>query len=222
MSALQVDAPYNGGHDDDRRKDPQGDGAGSGVQPRLDRGEFLGTVEAQPRGSARPDEVNHCRTPGNSVLPVELEGVGCDPLKDQVLRQKVLRQSRSTIDGCWFWEGPLTSDGRYGRLNVPRLGEQMAHRVAYRIFVGEIPEGLTLDHLCGVTRCVNPAHLEPVTMRENVLRGNAPSAQNARKTCCLRGHEFTQDNTYRFPDGRRGCRRCRKEARHAYYLKRGV
>lgn len=69
-------------------------------------------------------------------------GVGFDPLKD-----KILRQSRSTIDGCWFWEGPLSSDGRYGRLNVPRLGEQMAHRVAYRVFVGEIPGGLTLDHL---------------------------------------------------------------------------
>lgn len=73
--------------------------------------------------------------------------------------------------GCWEWQGELNRNG-YGRVwvNGRRL---MAHRVAYQLLVGEIPEGLVLDHLCKVRRCCNPDHLEPVTVRENTLRGDA-------------------------------------------------
>jgi hypothetical protein len=140
-----------------------------------------------------------------------------DPLKDLIVQR-----TRVTMDGCWFWEGPVTSDGRYGNMKVTRLGEQMAHRVSYIVFVGPIPDGLTIDHLCGNTRCVNPAHLEAVTMRENIMRGAGVGALNARKTRCMRGHEFTDANTYRFPDGRRGCRQCRAMLRRRYYERTGT
>lgn len=73
---------------------------------------------------------------------------------------------------------------------------------------------LELDHLCRNRRCCRPDHLEPVTHKENVLRGMAPSAINARKTHCKRGHEFTAENIYPSPDGVRRCRECRR-LRHA-------
>ncbi len=85
-----------------------------------------------------------------------------------------------------------------------------AHRAAYELYVGPIPEGLTIDHLCRNTLCVNPAHLEAVTMRENILRGTGPSAQAARKTHCLRGHPFDDGNTLFRATGKRVCRACQR------------
>lgn len=70
-----------------------------------------------------------------------------------------------------------------------------AHTFAYRIVVGHVPNGLELDHLCRVRHCVNPNHLEPVTRKENVLRGAGISAQNSRKVYCKRGHKFTEETT---------------------------
>lgn len=90
-----------------------------------------------------------------------------------------------------------------------------AHRVAFELLVGPIPEGQTLDHLCRVRACVNPAHLEPVPVRENLLRGVGVCASNVRKDTCKHGHPFTPDNTYRFgPEQRwRSCRTCRQNRR---------
>jgi hypothetical protein len=110
------------------------------------------------------------------------------------------------VADCWLWTSTLTPRG------YPCFwfeGKQWrAHRVAYVLFVGPIPGDLPLDHLCRNRSCVNPSHLEPVTIRENVLRGIGLSAANARKTHCKRGHEFTTDNTY-MQDGTRQCRACR-------------
>jgi hypothetical protein len=115
---------------------------------------------------------------------------------------------------CWLWTGRLVKGG-YGMFFLNRDGcvrGRVAHRVAYELLVGPIPEGLTLDHVkdrCNNTNCVNPAHLEPVTMRENLLRGNTVNARNAAKTHCINGHEFTDENIYRRPDdGTRMCRAC--------------
>lgn len=107
--------------------------------------------------------------------------------------------------GCWGWTaGRRRGYGNFwiSNKNIP------AHRISYQIFCGTIPEGLHIDHLCRNKGCVNPAHLEAVTCRENILRGVGPSAKHAKKTHCNRGHPLKGDNLYRTPDGRRNCRTC--------------
>lgn len=117
---------------------------------------------------------------------------------------------------CWLWTS--TKLLGYGVLKVGSAKTRKAiraHRIAYELLVGPIPEGLTLDHLCRVKHCVKvvadergPAHIEPVTNRENVLRGTAPTAVNARKTACVHGHPFDQANTRIDRNGYRRCRAC--------------
>jgi hypothetical protein len=107
--------------------------------------------------------------------------------------------------GCWIWARSV-SGGGYANIRIN--GKQsVAHRVAYEALRGPIPEGMTLDHLCRVRCCVNPDHMDPVTMQENILRGVSVVAVNAGKTHCKNGHEFTDDNTIRVPAGRQ-CRIC--------------
>lgn len=110
---------------------------------------------------------------------------------------------------CWLWTASCQPSG-YGQFRVPG-GTLLAHRVAYELAVGPIPAGLHLDHLCRVRRCVNPAHLEPVTNQENARRGDSPQTVNANKTHCRHGHAYDAGNTYVRPDGRgRGCLACRR------------
>lgn len=125
---------------------------------------------------------------------------------------------------CWLWTRALDKDG-YGRFTYEgRPGR--AYRVAYQIFVGPIPDGLQIDHLCQVHACVKavadehgPAHLEPVTQLVNVLRSEITMAgRNARKTHCLRGHPFDLLNTY-WHGERRHCRTCRAERDRQKYKK---
>ena len=105
-------------------------------------------------------------------------------------------------NGCWEWVGYIDRHG-YGVLDQRR-----AHRVVYERAKGPIPEGLQTDHLCRNRKCVNPDHLELVTSRENTLRGNSFVARQARQTHCIRGHEFTMENTLRTSCGKRQCRAC--------------
>jgi hypothetical protein len=123
-------------------------------------------------------------------------------------------------DGCWVWTSTLGGGG-YGTFSIGgRQGRQVkAHRFAYEIVRGEIPEGLDLDHLCRVRACVNPDHLEPVTRSENVRRGLVPQLvreRQAAKTQCPRGHPYDEANTYVTPDGRRNCRTCLRAASRAW------
>jgi len=109
-------------------------------------------------------------------------------------------------DTCWQWCG--TDAHTYGTA-VASGHSYRAHRVAYELTIGPIPDGLTLDHLCRNRGCVNPAHLEPVTNRENILRGECPHAHNARKTHCRHGHPLSGSNLLYEPhENRRRCRTC--------------
>ena len=118
---------------------------------------------------------------------------------------------RDQETGCWLWQANRNRDG-YGAIKVD--GKYLkAHRVAYELYRGQIPDGLHIDHLCSNRRCVNPYHLEPVTMKENrrrtVARGLARNA-NTYKTHCKRGHELAGENLRIYPSGARICRACLK------------
>lgn len=111
--------------------------------------------------------------------------------------------------GCWLWTAGCTAAG------YSRFLRKYGHRASYEALVGPIPEGLQIDHLCRERSCVNPAHLEPVTCRENVMRGMAPlinASLQLSKTHCPKGHEYTASNTYvkknQNGNPRRACRTC--------------
>ena len=109
--------------------------------------------------------------------------------------------------GCMIWTSARRPAG-YGQFYLNGRS-QHAHRLAYEHFIGPIPNGLTIDHLCRNPSCVNPTHLEAVTDRVNILRGEGLAAKNAIKTHCDHGHEFTVENTYWNGDMRQ-CRTCQK------------
>jgi len=121
--------------------------------------------------------------------------------------ERVRQGSVVTDDGCWIWRYGTDKDG-YGKLKVGWV-DWRAHRYSWTIFRGPIPDGLVPDHLCRNPPCVNPDHLEIVTVAENNARGFGIAAVNGRKTHCWRGHEFTPENTLAVPGGR-DCRKCRK------------
>lgn len=139
------------------------------------------------------------------------------PTEDERFENFVARDPNS---GCWIWAG-CTENGGYGIFT--RSAEHgskpiMAHRYSYEQSVGEIPEGLVIDHLCRVRCCVNPNHLEPVTHKENLNRGiNAKS----EKTHCPQGHPYSGDNLYiRTDNGGRECKACIKARGLRYKEKR--
>lgn len=118
---------------------------------------------------------------------------------------KVLKSN--FINGCWIWKA--AKDGKGYGLIGQRGGRLIkAHRFSYQLHKGPIPRGLQLDHLCMVRNCVNPDHLEPVSCRENILRGNGAAKQNANKTHCKSGHKLSGKNLAIRKDGYRNCRAC--------------
>lgn len=127
-------------------------------------------------------------------------------------------EHRPELGPCWIW---TAAGGAYGLFLGPN-GYGCAHRIAYEMFVEQIPDGLTIDHLCKTTRCVNPAHMEAVTAAVNALRGDGPFAVNARKTHCIHGHEFAPEDTSRDTRGRRVCKACKRETTRAIRARRKV
>ncbi len=132
---------------------------------------------------------------------------------------RLMRNRHVTAIGCWEWTSRRDRGG-YGKVVVskgPRSERRSrtlrVHRVAYELYVGPIPDGLVIDHLCRNRACFNPDHLEPVTNHENLLRGAAA------RTHCLRDHPFDQINTY-WLNGQRRCRRCRSAAKARYLARK--
>lgn len=167
--------------------------------------------------------------------PVHAKGM-CSAHRSRLLRrgttepltiEQRFAEHIASRDDCWMWD-KARQDG-YGQFDG-----KYAHRWSYEHHVGPIPEGMQLDHLChtrdatcpggyacGHRRCVNPAHLEPVPCRDNLLRGQSThAATNAAKTHCIHGHPFDGTNTYITPEGRRQCRTCRETRSRAYESRR--
>ena len=144
---------------------------------------------------------------------------------------------RRSDDECWRWMASK-QDG-YGRLKDAIGVVVRAHRFAYELLVGAVPEGMQVDHRChneAAARgecdggsscphraCVNPAHLEPVTHLENQRRSAVnPTTINAAKTRCPSGHGYTRENTYVYPSGGRGCRECHRQKGRGWRQRRAA
>lgn len=129
------------------------------------------------------------------------------------LEQRLLSKVR--VEGYhWIWTGAKNDRG-YGQISIRESGRPTilyAHRVSYGLFVGEIPAGRELDHLpfCRIRACICPWHVEPVTHKENVLRGNSPAAKHARKTHCVNGHELSGLNLWINSRNSRVCLTCKR------------
>lgn len=128
--------------------------------------------------------------------------------------QRFWQKINATEDGCWLWTAGRNHAG-YGQFHV-REGDYdyrnaRAHRWAYETFVGPIPDGLQLDHLCRRTECVNPWHLEPVDNETNWLRGDSPSAEAALRQECANGHPLVEGNVRVDREGHRRCRACNRD-----------
>lgn len=117
-------------------------------------------------------------------------------------------------DGCWNWTGKATTKG-YGMVKRERSRSSvMVYRLAYELLVAPIPQGMVIDHLCRNPRCLNPAHLEPVSQKVNVHRGNSAVVEQASRTQCPQGHPLSGDNLYiqlRRGIQHRSCLACRHE-----------
>jgi hypothetical protein len=145
------------------------------------------------------------------------------------MRRDVVERIMATVDiredGCWIWTASLDRSG-YGRFFFSSP-TRLAHRASYELLVGPIPDGLEIDHLCRVRCCVNPAHLEPVTAKENNRRKELALGIGVFATHCKHGHEFTPENTYFGPTHKaakplsqhRCCRTCNAAAQRRYKLR---
>lgn len=144
---------------------------------------------------------------------------------DEATRTRFAAKYRIDENGCWTWTRPLGTGGYATFWDGTKTVR--AHRFSYRSSVGEIPEGLVLDHLCRVRHCVNPDHLEPVSPRENALRGETIPARNVRVTICANGHPYTSENTLvrnNYVNGtpERICRQCKLATQKRWRMKQSM
>lgn len=153
-------------------------------------------------------------------LPVKRRGM-CNTHSARWYRTGSTADPESPIDnftryvelanGCWEWTGPRFQSNGYGQMSRGYRGTKLAHRAFYLKHVGDVPDGLQLDHLCRNRRCVNPEHLEPVTGQENQLRG--VTGYGARTRCRSGIHDITKPDSWYVPPGdptQRTCYECAK------------
>lgn len=119
---------------------------------------------------------------------------------------RIALEDRGYATPCWIWQLKTTEKG-YARSRLPGIGLARVHRVAYELRFGPIDDGLVTDHLCRVTSCVNPHHLELVTPAENTARGNRDNPRRRALSHCLRGHARTPENL----TAGGNCRTCLRE-----------
>lgn len=124
------------------------------------------------------------------------------------LRSHIENKVNIDINNCWNWTGKISKNGYAHLMSLGKT--YLAHRISYELFKGSIDKGLVIDHLCRNRKCINPDHLEAVSMRENIIRGESSASMNFKKTHCIRGHEFSKENTYYRKDrtGSRTCKKC--------------
>lgn len=130
--------------------------------------------------------------------------------KGRDVYERFISFAEKTDSGCWVWKGARNNLG-YGFFSIARGKHEAAHRWSYKFKHGPIPVGLVIDHLCRNPSCVNPDHLEPVTNKENTLRGIAPNVLLHHLNECKQGHVLEGENIYWRNNGTRECRTCRIE-----------
>lgn len=123
---------------------------------------------------------------------------------------KILGRLVIQENGCALWPGECNHLG-YGRVSLHKK-KHCVHKLLYQRLIGPIPDGCELDHLCRNRACANVYHLEPVTHRENILRGEGLAAQQSKRTHCPHGHPYSEENTL-ISSGRRYCRTCKRARR---------
>lgn len=132
-------------------------------------------------------------------------------------RQAFYGRIEQRLDGCWNWTGTRTAAG-YGVTGIRAGGETRAHRLSYRVHIGEIPNGKVIHHACENPACVRPEHLEAVTDRENLMASASTQARiNSEKTHCIHGHPLSGDNltiqVLRNGKEKRRCKACARRHR---------
>ena len=154
-------------------------------------------------------------------LTMQLQSTTSPLFGDPRLPARFWKKAQPQPNGCWLWSAALNREGGYGVFYAPYVPHRRmvyAHRHVYETLVGEIGEGLQIAHLCRVRRCVNPQHLEPVTLEENNHR-----AARVRRHC-RNDHQYTIDTVYFYNTKRygvqRGCRVCQKQAWRRVNLRR--
>lgn len=138
-----------------------------------------------------------------SFDPAELAMIGDFMCK---IKKQAAPSTSNLVSDCWIWTGPRRNKSGYGAHSFFGREVICAHRVSYQMFRGVISKGMVLDHLCRVTACVNPWHLEAVTSKENNYRGVSPIAENKRKTQCPQGHLYDY-----IANGHRQCTICMRK-----------
>jgi len=147
-------------------------------------------------------------------VAAEPEGVGCSKRKRNTL-ENLLDRVKIELNGCWRLPH---KDNGVGYIRISFQGERIyAHRYFYACAYGRIPGKLDCDHLCRNPFCCNPEHIEPVSHRENLNRGNH---FHRRKTHCKHGHPFDEKNTYHRSDGKRACNICVNKRKREWRLRR--